>query len=143
MPRIRCGESIPITPARVSATSGRASSDARRAGSSSIPTKSIERAPPLGFSALQYSPFPRPVSKPVTPGPLSPGSAASIAATICGSSGLTLVAQRAIRRPSAPTRYLVKFHTGGPDSGWRARSRHSGDGSARTEVRSVSGNWTP
>ena len=74
---------------------------------------------------------------------VSRGSAASIAVTIFGSSGVTLVAHRAISLPSAPTRYLVKFHTGGPDSGWRARSDHSGDGSARTDVRSVNGKLTP
>jgi hypothetical protein len=46
-----------------------------------------------------------------------PGSAASIAETILGSSGVTLVGHRAISLPSAPTRYLVKFHTGGPEWG--------------------------
>ena len=45
------------------------------------------------------------------------GRAASIAETILGSSGVTLVGHRAISFPSAPTRYLVKFHTGGPELG--------------------------
>ncbi|HSO97651.1 MAG TPA: class I SAM-dependent methyltransferase [Solirubrobacteraceae bacterium] len=77
------------------------------------------------------------------PAQVQAGSSASTAATIAGSSGVTLVENRARRRPSAPTRYLVKFHPGGFESGWPASSCHSGGGSARTEVFSVSGNVTP
>jgi glutathione peroxidase len=62
---------------------------------------------------------------------------------ICGSSGFTLLGQRPISLPSAPIRYLVKFQAGGPEPGWRASSAQSGEGSARTEVRSVSGKLTP
>src|SRR6185437_8923404 len=66
-----------------------------------------------------------------------------MAAMIDGSSGLTLVGQRRMSLPSVPTRYLVKFHTGDAEFGWRARSDQSGPGFARTEVRSVRGNCTP
>src|SRR5262249_36569718 len=44
-------------------------------------------------------------------------SADSIASAIFGSSGVTLVGQRAISLPLAPIRYLVKFHIGGAEPG--------------------------
>ena len=110
-----------------------AQSDRPLAHAADLPHRPAAVARPL------ISPDPPAAARPAQAG----GSAASIAATTFGSSGVTLVGKRAISLPSPPTRYFVKFQVGGPELGWRARSSHSGDGSARTDVGSVSGKVTP